>query len=338
MNKRISCPLCNSDDCRFIVNRREIEPRILKNYFNKIGINYAEGVRAFGRDIYSCPSCSITFIFPNYDSSTLDLLYGEYSLPTEKNSSEESLDSFLKSNEGAIIARQDMIINFGLHEKPGLRVLDVGSYKGINHAAFKRFDFDVFGVEISESAAMFCANHVSSPDKVIVGEFVGTTFDDKFDLMTMHHVIEHVIDLDKFLEKAYHDLTENGSLIVETPLYEYANTRNYNGRFIDIYHTLFFTSNSLIYALNKNGFRLNSFYPINFTINGIDSHIYGCYLFEKEETIEDKNDYVKLSSILEKEMISRTNELIDKGTLIENSFYEFYKSKFNSILGKVFNR
>lgn len=324
------CPVCKSTTTSFVMNRRQVtDPRfakiLLKSYFDRLGIDYSRGMALFDRAIHVCADCQVHFVHPMYSDEELRVLYADYVLPAERAQQTESREQFVATNRDAISARAQMIINFGLDERPGLRVLDVGSYKGLNHIAFERFRFETHGIELSPSAARFCAERIASPDKVIVGEFSKHDFARRFELVTMHHVIEHVTDLDEFIGRAREVLEDEGHLIIETPLYEFLSTGNRNGRFIDVYHTLYFTSSSLVLLLARHGFSLEGMYPIYFSLEEADSHIYGCYHFRKRDGADLAENYKRLALILEDEMIEKANRIVHLQNVTRFRVFDFAK-------------
>lgn len=345
MNKlnTVLCPVCKSSRTFFEMNRHQATtPQyskiLLKSYFDRLGIDFPNGMTLFDREIYACADCQVFFVNPMYGEDELRVLYSDYVLPAERTAPEETREAFAHANQDAITARAHMIINFGLEGQKGMRVLDVGSYKGLNHAAFERFGFDTSGIELSPSAARFCAEYVASPDKVIVGEFGKYEFKEKYGLVTMHHVIEHVIDLDEFVGRARAILEDDGYLIIETPLYEFFSTGNRNGRFIDIYHTLYFSSSSLVLLLSNHGFSLEKMYPIYFSLEESDSHIYGCYLFQKRASADLAENYRRLAAILEEEMIEKANRLIHLQNANKFRVVDFSKKWIRAKMNRLIDR
>lgn len=55
------------------------------------------------------------------------------------------------------------------------------------------------GVDIGKSSIEYCKKH--SPFEFFCGDFINMNFDSKFDLVFSHAVIDHVYDIEKFLDK-----------------------------------------------------------------------------------------------------------------------------------------
>src|SRR5689334_8995946 len=77
----------------------------------------------------------------------------------------------------------------------------------------------------------------------------------QFDLVTMHHIIEHVETFEglALLRSAYDSLRDNGRIIVQTPNMN-ATSANFS-RYIEITHVTGYTDSSLAEALQLAGFK-----------------------------------------------------------------------------------
>lgn len=100
--------------------------------------------------------------------------------------------------------------------KDGVRALDVGCGYGRNMKLLRSLGFDVLGVDVNEK--IVDSNRSAGFSCVTVTELARNT--EKFDLLLMAHVIEHlspaelVIFLDGYLDR----LRPGGHLIIATPL------------------------------------------------------------------------------------------------------------------------
>ena len=98
----------------------------------------------------------------------------------------------------------------------GDRLLDIGCGLGSMLAAARDAGFEVVGTEFSEHAA-----HIARTKRgldVRVGPFTTAQFEDeRFDLITLTHVLEHVRDPGADLVSAHSLLAPRGQLFVEVP-------------------------------------------------------------------------------------------------------------------------
>jgi 2-polyprenyl-3-methyl-5-hydroxy-6-metoxy-1,4-benzoquinol methylase len=90
-------------------------------------------------------------------------------------------------------------------------------------------------------------------------------FDKKFDLIVSWHVIEHVFDVNHFVQKIHADLNSNGVVIIGTPVFGWLNElkaylQQMKGRTVSVGtssdHTYFFTKKILANIFTKNGFEV----------------------------------------------------------------------------------
>lgn len=81
----------------------------------------------------------------------------------------------------------------------------------------------------------------------------------KFDIVTLIHVIEHLKNPVNFLKKLKHNVKKNGYLIIETPDFDSAMARQYNLKFRllhDKTHISLFSSESLIRLVRDIGLEI----------------------------------------------------------------------------------
>ncbi|MDP6574941.1 MAG: class I SAM-dependent methyltransferase [Candidatus Peribacteraceae bacterium] len=92
------------------------------------------------------------------------------------------------------------------------KLLDFGSGNGGFLKKASVITGDCFGVELEKAAREYC---VSNSLKVY--DSLEAIKDQKFDVITMFHVLEHIADPNSLLKELYSILSEGGKLIVEVP-------------------------------------------------------------------------------------------------------------------------
>ena len=134
---------------------------------------------------------------------------------------------------------------------PG-RILDIGCGPGFLLRSIDA-SWEKEGVEISkyaaEIASQFAKIHNSS-----IEDFTST---DKFDVITMHHVIEHINRPIDIIKKVHQLLKDDGVFIIVTPDFDSAMARRFGDRFRllhDPSHVSLFSSDSMHRFLRANGF------------------------------------------------------------------------------------
>jgi 2-polyprenyl-3-methyl-5-hydroxy-6-metoxy-1,4-benzoquinol methylase len=135
------------------------------------------------------------------------------------------------------------------------KLLDIGSGNGSFLLLANKCGWEVTGIEIDKNAVQTSRmNGV----KTLEGDLT-THFDklDKYDLITMNHVIEHLHDPLKVVKMCHQLLNDKGALWLETPNIE-SNCSKYfgiNWRGLEVpRHLIIFNYESLINMLNKAGF------------------------------------------------------------------------------------
>lgn len=147
-------------------------------------------------------------------------------------------------------------------------ILDIGCGRGLTGKYFKeQFSSEfVAGIEVNKDAAIFAEENL---DKVINIDLNKKTLDlgeEKYDLIILGDILEHLIDPLELLKKVCQYLSENGQIIISTP-----NVRNWRLLFelivkgewkyresglLDSTHLRFFTKKSLQRLIEEAGFKV----------------------------------------------------------------------------------
>ncbi len=111
-----------------------------------------------------------------------------------------------------------------------------------------------FGVEINQNAKIIAAKN-----KIQIFEKLNLLGSQKFDVITMIHIIEHLKNPIKDLKSVKKKIKSKGYLIVETPDFDCAMARKYNTKFRllhDKTHISLFSSESLVRLLKDLNFKI----------------------------------------------------------------------------------
>jgi SAM-dependent methyltransferase len=157
--------------------------------------------------------------------------------------------------------------------KPG-RILDIGCGPGFLLSALNR-KWDKFGCEISPIAAEVAKKHATVENS----DFKKTCYPDKFfDVIVMHHVIEHLKDPLWAIRKVYRLLKGQGTLLIATPDFDSGCARLFgeNYRLLhDPTHINLFSNDSMRRFLRDHGFIIDGVdYPFfetrHFTMENLE--------------------------------------------------------------------
>ncbi|XP_074600477.1 ubiquinone biosynthesis O-methyltransferase, mitochondrial-like [Brevipalpus obovatus] len=164
------------------------------------------------------------------------------------------------------------------NDKPlsGLKILDVGCGGGLLSEPLARLGANVTGIDASEFSIDAAKDHLNSYSSSLkshieyfateIGEF-GTKNAGSFDSVVASEVVEHVDDLEPFIQSCASALKPNGSIIITTI------NQTLTAYMLDIIlaekvfqmlpegthqYELFISPNSLSLLLEKNGFTVKS--------------------------------------------------------------------------------
>lgn len=216
-----------------------------------------------GYDVVACDRCGFTFADDTPDQAFLDAYYREMAKKT----------AMLERHAGDAHVEPDFIVrqhehslrNILPHVRPGDRVLDIGAYTGHLLALIRRAmpTAHVLGLDPSDFAAKIAR------EQHAVEVRVGSLFDEldlgEFDVITVTHVLEHIVELRPFLTRLLGLLADGGRLYVEVP--DAANfffsddphdglSGEHRDPFLQfsVEHVNYFTATSLANLMRSNGF------------------------------------------------------------------------------------
>ncbi len=207
-NERFICPICNSCDCIKILEFNSVP--ILQNVI----IESQEEASAFFKDIislYLCRNCNNLFnnAFKDYK------LYG-----IKYDNSQNGSDSFVKyMNSIKEFVKSNVILE-------GKQVLEIGCGQG---DFLKLLSEDIsckcFGFDPS-----FKQNNQEFKNIKFFKEFfdknVLDRFEEKFDLIIMRHLIEHIQYPNEILDLLQESLDDDGKIYIEIPDLDYIIENN----------------------------------------------------------------------------------------------------------------
>ena len=269
-------------------------------------------------------------VFPKPTSIELKEYYSEkyYQVPEENNSTyslkyqKEELDYI--NNK---IDLKYLILCEIFKSKKSYRLLDVGCGEGFSLNFFYEKEWDVLGLDFSDYSISSFHPHLTK--KFIKGDIFDSIATlknnlEKFDVIILDNVLEHVIDPLGLIETTYEMLNDGGVLVVEVPndFSDLQNALFEKNMIKEKYwvaipdHLNYFSKESLISACHSVGFKIqkvigdfpmewllandNSNY-VNDKTNGKNAHkarlFIENFLSEKSNKIDLINFYEALSNI-----------------------------------------
>ncbi len=152
------------------------------------------------------------------------------------------------------------------HLTKGRNLLDIGCGTGYFPAYMKQKGYNASGVEISPEAREF---GIRKFDLEIIppGKFLTGTENGVYDVITLWHVLEHLYDPGKYLDRIYGALKDDGVLIIALP-----NHRSQDARFYKKYwagydvprHLWHFSPKTLAHLTGLHYFRVTGMHEMPF--------------------------------------------------------------------------
>ncbi len=226
-----TCPLCNSRPAKIYH----------KKYACVLGINHEHH-----KDVSLCKKCGFLYDFKLCNNEELNEYYTKMSLYEYP----ENYGNVPKDYEGLLERGYEFVENFKTH--PFKTVLDVGAANGCGLSVYKKKGYEVYGIEPSPKCAQIAKDFYGI--EIFTGVLANYSSDRQYDLITLSHTLEHIVDINYFFENIDSLVHSNSHLFIEVP-----NASNIKAdgffSFFSFEHVQYFTAFSLEALLNKYGWR-----------------------------------------------------------------------------------
>ena len=144
----------------------------------------------------------------------------------------------------------------------GKKILDYGCGVGDYLEHMQKNGYDVLGMEPNDSARKIAQSKIGK-DKVVSTEL--EQINEKFDVITLWHVLEHIPNLNEIIAQLKNHLTENGTLIIAVPNHQSYDAKYYGEKWAayDVpRHLWHFTEDSIRKLFNNFGMKIESVHPM----------------------------------------------------------------------------
>jgi len=219
-----------------------------------------------------CSLCKLVYQSPRpvYDQHFIDAAYASYYQFADS----LQLNEFTQIKESSVAMFNKEIAYISRFDEQKLAVLDIGSGMGTFLFAAKQIYPEAVGLAVSRQMGQFVEKQLGV--KVFIEQFDSFEYPNKFSLIHMSHVLEHVPNPNQWLQKAKYMLTTGGILVINVPnkfslsfrmqhlFYkinlkkQFSSTWNDPGRTPD--HLFEPTIPAMKYLLHKNGYEILSYY------------------------------------------------------------------------------
>lgn len=196
--------------------------------------------------VVTCDNCSLHFIPPYYRKK---IQYTQY-----KNA--DVTAAVRSGNNWVKIQRHKLRFKFIQKFVKSGKLFDLGAGWGHFMLAGKELGYEVYGVEIAEQPYLYCVNDLKLPVDHI--DFFEMDENNKFDVITMWDVLEHIDKADVFLEKCS-KLNKPGSfLFLQVPQIDsyFAARHRDNWKMMGLDHVNYFSKKTITQILENHGYEV----------------------------------------------------------------------------------
>ncbi len=213
--------------------------RYQKNKFHLFGNNYLKHAVLYDKNLIQVSP--IEYEEEYFEGNIESLGYGNY----------------LKQSQWRIEkSRKILSVIKKFSTKANPYIFDIGAGYGFLRSSAEKFGMKHDGLEISKYANKMCKKLFGFNN--FEGDIWKYKKKHKFDIITCLDVLEHVKDLDLFLEEVKKHIKKNGLLALRTPNLMSFEFKCFQSKFysLKIEHLNYFSTLSLAYLLSNHGFSI----------------------------------------------------------------------------------
>ncbi|MEI6122343.1 MAG: class I SAM-dependent methyltransferase [Bacteroidota bacterium] len=210
--------------------------------------------------IVKCNNCQFLFVNPRPTETEIRKYYQSKEYISHSNSKKGLINQIYQ-----FVRKRNNIKKFNLIQKYKQfgTILDIGCATGEFLNYFKKNGWKVVGLEPNEHARNFAKTKYGL--NIFPERFLYEKHKEKFDVITMWHVLEHIHFLSQRIEQVKNNLRQGGVLIIAVPNVESKDSKIY-GKFWAGYdlprHIYHFTQSSIKELFKKFGFDIIETVPM----------------------------------------------------------------------------
>jgi 2-polyprenyl-3-methyl-5-hydroxy-6-metoxy-1,4-benzoquinol methylase len=215
-------------------------------------------------NLVRCIKCRLIFSKTIFTQDEFENIYNElYNIPNREYSrhSEKEYNEIKDGGKIKIGFNRSLLLKKHLFNENRNSVLEIGSGIGLIGAYIKKKNPKIkyLGIELDEGA-FNKSQELNIP--TLLGDFsLMKSLDSKFDIIILWEVVEHLQDLNLFIELSYNSLKKGGKIMLSTP--NYLKIKNYKNikkdqLFQDAppIHLNFFTTHNIANIFKLNHFKI----------------------------------------------------------------------------------
>lgn len=199
-------------------------------------------------DVVECNNCSFYFIPPYYRKK---IQYQQY-----KN---EAVTQAIRSGNNWIkIQRHKLRFKLIKKYKPSGKLFDLGAGWGHFMLAGNELGYDTYGIEISEQPYLYCKNDLKlNVDHI---DFFKMDESQKFDIITLWDVLEHIDKADEFIDKCSKLNAKDSYLVLQVPQIDsyFAKRHKDKWKMMGLDHVNYFSKPTITQLLQAHGYEVQT--------------------------------------------------------------------------------
>lgn len=239
------CPVCNSVNITEALTASDY--LVSKEKFN----------------IIECKKCSLRFTSPIPIEQNIEKYYKSDEYISHSEEGDSLINKIYKIVQKFTLRSKKRLVDNQFNRQHG-SLLDIGCGTGDFLYTMKNSGWTVNGVEVNKDASKIAeekvGDNIFSPN-----EFLSSN--NKYDVITMWHSLEHLFDLKKYVVKTIESLNENGILLIAIPNYQSIDAEYYkeNWAAYDVpRHLYHFSYKALEKLFNEYGYTILSYKQLPF--------------------------------------------------------------------------
>lgn len=209
--------------------------------------------------LQQCDHCGFVFTNPRPEETDLPKYYQSDAYISHSDSSKRLIDKIYKIARAFTLKWKLSLITRHSVTKP-TSILDYGCGTGNFLQACNEQGMQIAGVELAENARTMATELTGIAIAPDIQKVRGT-----FDVITLWHVLEHIVPVDNTIEHLKNRLNQNGTLFIAVP-----NLRSWDAKYYHEHwaafdvprHLWHFSRETMEIILTKHGLRIESVLPM----------------------------------------------------------------------------
>ncbi|MBV9963471.1 MAG: class I SAM-dependent methyltransferase [Parafilimonas sp.] len=233
-----NCPACGSINISFLLKAKD--ETVSHQYF----------------EIWQCKDCTLRFTQDVPDENHIGDYYKSSEYISHSNTSKGFVNKLYHSVRSITLQSKRRLIEKSSTKLKG-SLLDIGAGTGAFASTMRNAGWNITGLEPDITARGNAKNNFDID--LLPSENLFTLHPDSFDVITLWHVLEHVHQLHKYLDRFFSLLVEGGILIIAVPNYTSYDAKSYSEKWAayDVpRHLYHFSPRSMHQLLNKHRFKI----------------------------------------------------------------------------------